>query len=430
MKNELYLVIGNHNTLIGNWEQVEITLKTFQNAKIPIRLSNIIEPNKINILIEDFNSYLTKDMLNIKKKFPKTRYILYVTEYLTKKNNRLYLNVFSKKDAIFRNIASIETFVFKKLSNTIDLSDSNFFLKFTEKFRRKIVRPILFKLFNRFKKSYDNEIMMARRQRCLFEIAHLFSLCISTTEAVLRGYSDLCSCPLNYLPVFVDKEKTFKNRNQNKKMSYAFFSGRLTPFRLSLINKLNKQYIHSYPLNIMGKYSETIIKDFNYKLNSLGNGVFGKDISIDANLIKKEVLNNSVEIIDETIYEFMQRKVNPAFEIYIPQDISWPYSSPNRTLLSIESGYLPLDYGDFNDHDINKVALKVDLNKMNDILNINNHELKKLYKNLDFRIDDYNKLQLDRLEVFKKNYKKIFHKVPTISEVSSEKSSGKNITTG
>ena len=57
--NEVFLLISNHHSLIGCWEQVEITLKTFKNAKIPIRISSTIIPNKVNIIIEDFSNDLT-----------------------------------------------------------------------------------------------------------------------------------------------------------------------------------------------------------------------------------------------------------------------------------------------------------------------------------------------------------------------------------
>ena len=41
---------------------------------------------------------------------PNTKFVLYVTEYLTQINFKKYLNVFSQKDAFFRNIALIDHF--------------------------------------------------------------------------------------------------------------------------------------------------------------------------------------------------------------------------------------------------------------------------------------------------------------------------------
>ena len=117
--NEVILVVGNHHSLVGCWEQIEITIKTFRTAKIPINLSARIVPNKINIIIEDFNSLLVSEIKKISLSHPETKFILYVTEYLTKQNNLLFLNIFSFKDAFFRIIALIESYIF---SDYIDLT--------------------------------------------------------------------------------------------------------------------------------------------------------------------------------------------------------------------------------------------------------------------------------------------------------------------
>ncbi len=432
MKEDSYLIIGNHVTLVGNWEQVEITLKTFHNAGYPIRLSHEIVPNKINIIIEDFNIYLTQDMVEISKTHPKTKFVLYVTEYLTKKYGQLFLNVFSKKDYICRKIALMEVFIFSPISNLLDLSNSSRFIFYLEKIRRRIVRPILNKFFERINKSLDNEIMMARRQKNLFKIAHLFSLCISTTEAVLRGYNKLCSCKLNYLPVFVNIEKTLANRKRNRKLPTIFFSGRMTPYRKLVIDEINisKRKKNSYPLTLINLYPQDVKQDFEMKMNNLATGIFGNKIAKDATKLKKEIFSKNIEIIDITIYELLKKEVNPSFEIYIPQDVKWPYSSPNRTLLSIESGFIPLDYGNFDDHDINEVTITIDTQNISKYLKLSVNDLKPVYENLDKKIQKYNVLQSKKLIDFKNLYSQEVYNLSNIAGVSKEKSSGKSITTG
>ena len=54
--------------------------KTFKNAKIPIRISSTIIPNKVNIIIEDFSNDLTIEIARISKMHPNTKFVLYVTE--------------------------------------------------------------------------------------------------------------------------------------------------------------------------------------------------------------------------------------------------------------------------------------------------------------------------------------------------------------
>ena len=90
---------------------------------------------------------------------------------------------------------------------------------------------VMRKIYKIFDKSWDNEVMIARRQIMLFKCAKYFSLCISTTVAVLNGYNKLCSCPLSYLPVFISEKKVIENRNINRKKHGIFFSGRLTEYR-------------------------------------------------------------------------------------------------------------------------------------------------------------------------------------------------------
>lgn len=431
MEDDCYLIIGNHNTLVGNWEQVEITLKTFQNAGYPIRLSQNIVLNKINIIIESFNRYLVKEMLEVSKSNPQTKFILYVTEYLTQRHNQLHLNVFSRRDFIFRKIAAIEAFCFRSISELIDLSDCSRFQYILEKFRRKIVRPLLYRFFSKYNKSIDNEIMMAIRERNLFKIAHLFSLCISTTEAVLRGYNKLCSCKLSYLPVFIDVKKTLSNRKRNKKLPTIFFSGRITPYRRSIISQINSPQINkeAYPLSLVNLYPKNIKDDFNDKLNKLTTGLFGDNIAEDSSKIMKQI-NNIIEIKDIPIYELLKQKAISAFEIYVPQDINWPYSSPNRTLLSIESGFVPMDYGKFDDHDINEVSISIDNKNIKNYIYLTSDKLKEIYKSLDTRIRKYNRLQEKKLIAFKELYLQEIYNCSNISEVSKEKSSGKSITTG
>ena len=63
---------------------------------------------------------------------------------------------------------------------------------------------------------------------------------------------------------------------------------------------------------------------------------------------------------------------------------SWKYSSPNRTLLSIESGFVPLNFGSFNDHDINEISFE--LNNMDDLVSLFQQEISDLFEDLDKKI--------------------------------------------
>jgi len=395
----IYLVLGNHNTLSGVWEQVEITLRTFKEMNLNISISSRIKPGKINILIEDFSSSLVDDMLKIKAQDPKTTYILYVTEYLVHiGDGNFFLNCFTKRDILVRRIFNLE---YKLLGDTYNLwrgGDKSSKIKGKI---RTLIAPIMGYVAKCSSTYYANELMMARRQESLDQVKGLFSLCISTTEAVLNGYDKYCDCPLKYLPVFIDKNRVESNRKNTHQYPAIIFSGRLTPHRLSTSIIIAKKLLNGYPLE-SGLAWNALIKDTKFKLDRLEKEAetFGKTTPKRlANEIRQFELP-AFDVLTIGIYEYTKKSRIAAYEIYIPQADTWPYSSPNRTILSIESGLIPIDYGEFSDHDINKVAITA--KNTDDLSSILSKSLDISYEELDRRIIDYNSLQRT--------------KVPTVTE--------------
>ena len=100
-----------------------------------------------------------------------------------------------------------------------------------------------------------------------------------------------------------------------------------------------------------------------------------------------------------SINEVGKKTKTPLYEIYIPQLKSWPYSSPNRTMLSIEQGFIPINLGLFTDHDINKYT-----KQCNDIYTLQTEvQTKKIdesFKELDIKINEYNETQKVKFENF------------------------------
>jgi hypothetical protein len=386
----IYLVLGNHNTLAGVWEQVEITLRTFKEMNLNISISSRIKPGKINILIEDFSSSLVDDMLKIKAQDPKTTYILYVTEYLVHiGDGNFFLNCFTKRDILVRRIFNLE---YKLLGDTYNLWRGGDRTSKLKGIIRNFVQPFMGWVANYSNTHYGNELMMARRQESLDQVKGLFSLCISTTEAVLNGYDKYCDCPLKYLPVFIDKNRVKSNRKNTHHYPAIIFSGRLTPHRNTISIIIGKKLLNSYPLE-SGLAWNGLIKDTKFKLDRLEKETetFGETMPKKlANEIRQFELP-AFDILTTGIYEYTKKSKIAAYEIYIPQAATWPYSSPNRTILSIESGLIPIDYGEFSDHDINKVAITAQ--NTDDLSSILSKPLDISYEELDRRIIDYNILQ-------------------------------------
>ncbi|MAS81758.1 MAG: hypothetical protein CMF45_03630 [Legionellales bacterium] len=398
-KKMIYLVVGNHTSFVGVWEQIEITLRTFKAMQIPIGISSRIKPNETNIIIEDFNSYLVAEMFSIKEKNPATKYILYVTEYLTQTSkNHVTLNCFSKKAEFVRKLFRWE---YKICGDRYNL-----FLSSERKEKENIIRNFFKPILNQFAEfsgsSYGNEVMMARREACLDKIRNLFSLCISTTEAVLNGYSEYCDCPLVYLPVFVDTERVKENRNKSKKLPSIFFSGRLTPYRRKEMRRLGQGTLNSYPLEGGVAWNDpALLRDTKFKLKRLRGEeqAFGIDNAIRyTQELEKSQLAGFWNLTKD-IYEYSNEEKTATYEIYIPQASGWPYSSPNRTVLSIESGFIPLDLGSFSDHDVNTISINVE-NRF-DISDVLALDVERAFSELDDKITSYNELQAVRAETAK-----------------------------
>ena len=387
----VYLVIGNHSTLIGVWEQIEITLRTFNAMKIPISISSRVKPNETNIIIEDFNSRLVNEMFSIKENFPDTKYILYVTEYLTQgASERVTLNCFSRRAELVRKAFRWDYYICGDKYNLFLSSES----AESANWIRRFVRPTLSSLATYAGSSYGNEVMMARRETCLDKVRDLFSLCISTTEAVLNGYSEYCDCELVYLPIFIDMGRVKENRTKSEKFPSMFFSGRMTASRRSVIKELGQNILNTYPLEGGEAWENpSIFKDTKFKIERLRTEefAFGPE---DSKRFSKEIEMSQFRgfwLLNEDIYSYINRGKTAAYELYVPQAISWPYSSPNRTVLSIESGFIPVDLGYFSDHDVNSISITV--NNSDEISRVLTQNIEENYLQLDGRISDYNDLQ-------------------------------------
>ena len=211
----IYLVTGNHVTFSGFWEQIEITLRTFKEMDLKIDIVSRIQPGAVNILIEDFNSFLVDEMIAVKAEHPDTKYVLYVTEYLTgHKKGSLTLNCFTLKARWMRKLFRIENAL---AGDTYNMAHGGTTAARIGYIWRKIAEQVLKPLCKLTKFSYGNELMMARREACLEQSRELFSLCISTTKAVLNGYDDYCDCPLVYLPVFINEQRMWDSQDGSKK---------------------------------------------------------------------------------------------------------------------------------------------------------------------------------------------------------------------
>ena len=93
----------------------------------------------------------------------------------------------------------------------------------------------------------------------------------------------------------------------------------MTPYRKevlrSFVNIKNK-----YPLTTYNHQPAIAQKDFENKISNLEDGVFGKKIAKNANLLSKIIKSNIMNYVSIPIYDYLKKDKNHAFEIYIPQE--------------------------------------------------------------------------------------------------------------
>ena len=89
----LNLYIGNHKNISGIRDHIDIINNVLgSDFKIEIN-SNKLFLNGINLIIEEFSeSFITEKLIEIKKRFPKTVYILFSTEFLSNTNKKSSFN--------------------------------------------------------------------------------------------------------------------------------------------------------------------------------------------------------------------------------------------------------------------------------------------------------------------------------------------------
>ena len=356
-KKKIFLLLSNHRSLKGIRQQKDIIKRSFEriNEYELIETYNII-PNQLNIIIEELNIDLVNYLIKIKKNHKDTKLIIFVTEYLVQSFFGKQLNTFDIKTKISHlyliKCLNIPFVNFIKVKNSFEKFKRDYFLR--NLIEKIIIYPLSLILD---RDGLGNVIDISRREYCLKKAKNLFDLCISNSAPVNSSYKKFFNCEIILLPTYIDKTKSIKARNNFLKSNKQyipgmFFSGRLTKYRKKLLSKF--WHINSlYPYELLNYQSS---------INNFKNGKL------------KEI---------------------PLYEIYIKQEKNWPYSSPMRTLLSIEEGFIPINVGQFNDHSLNQLAINISPNATTEELCkfFVNIDINEAFKSLDILVEEHNKTE-------------------------------------
>ena len=376
-KRVINILINNHNSLIGIRQQIDVIERVLE--KLPdweFKRSEYLIPNQINLMIEENNFEFSKKMFDIKNKYPDTKFLLFVTEYLTTSPFGFQLNSFDFKTKLMH--AYIEFFSALKLLNLFSKKDldGNFYNSSDKEVIYSKINRFLNRLFIAPLKLISdsdaliNAIQITRREHFLKKTRFLYDLVFSNHKAVNITYENFFKSEVVLFPTFIDIKKAIKARlriqEKLKKEFYPglFFSGRVTSYRKKIIKKL---------LSFNDGFSKSSVFKYSKRIDKLAS----RD----------------------------EEKI-PLFEVYIKQEKKWPYSSPMRTLMSIEKGFYPLDIDLFNDNDINKIPIKVKKEDINEILyHITKNTVEEHFNYLDEKIKLHNKTQLELLPEIENAFK-------------------------
>ena len=206
---KVYLIITNHRTAIGIGQQVDVIKRIFKKLKnYQLIDSNYFVPNQINLFIEENNKSLVNIMKRMKKDYPETKFILFISEYLTNSIFGKQLNTFELKTKISHTyinlIEKISTLGIFEIDNTNGL----FFNKVKEiKFniKRYINDLLLLPLKFLDKDGIINSLELSRREYCLKKSRFLYDLVISNCEAVNKTYVNFFKSDVLLVPTYINK---------------------------------------------------------------------------------------------------------------------------------------------------------------------------------------------------------------------------------
>jgi len=356
---QITLYTGNHDCGMGIEDIVDIVKGVFENRGIIIEVSDKLNSETPNIIIENFENTLEIEKIkNFKNDYPQVKLIFLLTEFSTHFWRVKTFNCFGgleqwfctslidiylrtkRKD--FRQLGFLE---FIKRILIILLCIPLVLIKLPSEFISK--RFSILEMIKNYIHNTNRERLRMHKRYLAYEVVEGLSdgnilmhknLFGEKTSKIERGKN------LGVINPELDWAKIKAKLFNNKKLKIAI-SGSITKFRRSIINQINK--------NI-----------YLYKIDSL----FG--------------------YCDEISFSQKRRKRNAAFSIHPPQSKTWRYCSPTRLYRSLAvDGAMPIITKNFHQSPIEDLCIEgVDLMYLHNIF----EKPEKILKELDSKIKEYN----------------------------------------
>jgi len=335
-KKEINIITGNHHSIDGISDHIEIFKDIFVNSGWKVEIKKFPVQSKINLIFDEFTHPLFNQKLQ--NKLPNTKFILVLTEFINKRKNiftfnNFKLNIFqlsclqiltflhtlcfkSNFKFLFKILNFCITFLYIFFFSINDYCRKNFFFIFKiSRSIKKVFPTFNFRFFSAKRYQYDHIRFLSFTNNIKY-FDCIFSL-HPKIESQYRLYAKNNKLDqikvINFLPVI---DSTNWLRNFTKKKYGFIFSGTMSTYRQEKIKNFEK---------ILKKSNKNL--DINLKLLGFKS--------------KKEM-----------------RKNDFAFS-YHPQLFNeWPYSSPVRVYRSLCVDFtIPVLSKRFNDHPIENLTL-------------------------------------------------------------------------
>jgi hypothetical protein len=298
MKQDAFVLWSNHQSTAGIGEIV-FTVVACLADRYNLRPTKTIRPGKINIIIDEFtNPYFLKQLVDIKKADPATKYVIVATEFITP------VRIFG--------IEIARTF--------------NFF--WGAKDWLKLIHDRLFQGTSRLPSYMRQRYLGFMKALAVCDLLVFVHPSIGRELAdVAQAYPNLASPPVIVYPELMPGLVTQDDRFEHLPIGFNL-TGTLTRYRRKVMAKLAKQFRRT-------GWGQTIWRHVSFAES--------KAIDFAGSAFKFH-------------YEVRSQK-DFLFNINPPQQSGWPFSSPMRILRAALLGQIPVVTKKFQDHDIEDIAL-------------------------------------------------------------------------
>ena len=348
MKQDAYLLWGNHRSAAGIGEIV-FTVAACLADRYILRPTKTIRPGKLNIIIDEFtNPYFVKQLVDIKKTDPTTKYVIVATEFITP------VRIFG--------IEIARTF--------------NFF--WGAKDWLKLIHDLLLQGTDRLPSYMRQRYLGFIKALSVCDVLVFVHPSIGRELAdAAKAYPNLVSPPVVVYPELMLALVTQDDRLERLPIGFNL-TGTLTPYRRRVMAKLARQFRRagwgrtiwrhiSFAESGVVEFTNFTIK-FHYEAESKRDVPFntgssqqsGEPTSSPIRRTRAALIRNLIGVTT-THYgqdpHGAQGECDYLFNISPPQQSGWPFSSPMRSLRAALLGQIPVVTKRFHDHEMEDIAI-------------------------------------------------------------------------